>query len=91
MKTEVFDLLDLDAWGNEEEGWEVNRSFKIGYLELTLEQWEEDDYIIDELINKGWLTKESREWVEFDTFYSEYSLTLFDSRNGCPVYELRKQ
>lgn len=43
MKTYTFDILTLDIWGNEHDGYEVNNAFKTGYQIELSEDCTDDD------------------------------------------------
>lgn len=87
MKKETFEIQDLDVWGNEEEGWEVNASYRIGKIELSLGEYENDDYIISQLIEKEFLTEYARKIVEVEG--DGGFLTIINTEQGNrPLYNL---
>lgn len=89
--THTFNLIDLDVWGNEHEGWEVNAAYRTGFsVDLTLKQWEDDHYLLEYVIKTGYLTAKAREFVEIDCDGGSI-LTFIDSRDGKPLYQLEMQ
>jgi hypothetical protein len=84
----IFQVLSLDVWGNEEEGFEVNQSFNTGkFIEMTLNQYEDDHFILTEMISLGLLTNEAYDKVEIDG--DGPTLYISDDRTGKPLYELQ--
>jgi hypothetical protein len=85
----IFQLMDLDVWGNEEEGFEVNDMWAIERFEWTLAEWEDDTFVINELIESGYLTEKARDRVGLDG--NERTLYINDDQTGRPLYEIRYQ
>lgn len=88
MKTGTFEIQDLDVLGNEEEGWEVNATYRIGTMELSLVQWEDDDYLLNELVTLGLLLPKAKELVEIDSI-GEREVTIVRKDNGKPLYTIQ--
>lgn len=84
---DVYRLYTYDVWGNEEDGWEVNDTFRRStqvFLDPTLS----DTKIIKHLIRKGVVNKNTdfskiNILGEEDVLYFEY--------DGKPEFELRKE
>ena len=103
MKTVKYDVLSLDVWGNEQDGFDVNdRScFQRGvefptteekyYSHMTgnsVEYWPSDQQIIDTLIEIGFLNPDVKlSDIDIDGD-PQYSLYLDDSSNGFPICQL---
>lgn len=88
MKTETFEIINLEVWGNEEDGFEVNAAYNTNkFIEMTLSQFESDEWIINAMIEKGFLTEEAVDKVDVEG--DGGFLYISDSRTYKPLYELR--
>jgi hypothetical protein len=87
-KTAIFQLIDLDVLGNEEEGWEVNAAYNLGFtMEMNFFQYEDDEYIIEKLIEAEYLSEIAREMVEIEG--DNGFLEIKNSKTGMPLYQLQ--
>lgn len=94
MKTltaDTFDFITYDAWGNEEDGFDVNDSYKSGEVEIP--DIDNDQGIIDALIGAGLLKSTvTLKDVQFDNNGSdENSILINEASNGKPFCELRRK
>ena len=86
-KKAIFEVIDYDVWGNEEDGFEVNNKFRTGE-KIMLEETMTDNEITKSLIRQGALKQEADGNVDYDGEF-EYTLYLTDSRNSEPIMELQ--
>jgi hypothetical protein len=87
-ETKSFEVLNLDVWGNENEGYEVNQAFNTGkFIEMTLDQYESDEFIIMSLIDMDFLTHEAIDKVNVDG--DGQTLYINDDRTSKPLYQLQ--
>lgn len=84
-----FELINHDVWGNDEEGYQVNDSWKIGEIEINSVDCDNEE-IVEALKEFGFLkdsvTVEDIE-VEGET---EYSLYINEADTLKPLCELRR-
>ena len=80
MKT--YKVLSIDAWGNPDEGYEWNQWFNAG--EIKLASIEDDDMILRELQDQGFITDASRGDIEDD----QYNLVVVDKVTREPIFAI---
>ena len=80
--TSKINVLSLDVWGNEEDGYEVNNQFRTG-IDLLADM--DDAYYYRQL-------REYFEWLPpFEIKWdAENSGQVIDRHNGKPIFELRQ-
>ena len=84
---QTYHLIDLDVWGNEDDGFEVNNMRTTG-CEIELDP-DDDAAILEALIKRGYLAPNATlDMVEIDGADSTL-LTISDASNGCPLWQLR--
>ncbi len=85
---EKWQIADLDVWGNEKEGFEVNNVFRLDvYIELPEDFTKAD--IVKALKLVGYLKKHvQNRQVTMDG--DENFIYLEQTKNGCPVCYLYK-
>jgi hypothetical protein len=84
-----FEVIDHEVWGNDEEGFEVNDSWKIGIIELSEDCTDEE--ILETMKEFGYF-KESVKVTDIEIDGEiEYSLYINQSDNGRPLCELRRE
>lgn len=82
-----WEVRSYDVWGNAEDGWEVNDSFRVGTVSFADNA--SDETIISVLKNAGILSeKASVKNIDIDG--DDDFITLNDSRDGMPLLELAK-
>ena len=52
---ETWVVYDLDVWGNEEDGYEVNDWWAVGELSFTDEEIQDDKVILEKMKKAGYL------------------------------------
>jgi hypothetical protein len=80
MKT--YKVLSIDAWGNPDEGYEWNQWFNAG--EIKLASIEDDDMILRELQDQGFITDASKGDIEDD----QYNLVVVDKVTREPIFAI---
>ena len=80
-------VLSIDAWGNEEGGWDWNNWFKIG--EISKEEFEalknDKDFRLWFKRN-GYTTTANKRQVTIDD--DQYNIVLCDAEDGRPLYAI---
>jgi hypothetical protein len=80
MKT--YKVLSIDAWGNPDEGYEWNQWFNAGQIKLA--SIEDDDMILRELQDQGFITDASKGDIEDD----QYNLVVVDKVTREPIFAI---
>jgi hypothetical protein len=80
MKT--YKVLSIDAWGNPDGGYEWNQWFNAG--EIKLASIEDDDMILRELQDQGFITDASKGDIEDD----QYNLVVVDKVTREPIFAI---
>lgn len=80
-----YRVLDLDVWGNEEDGYEVTDYRAICSIDLDNL---EDANVIEELIKLDILTHKARELVEVRYFGGDYDMEIIQKETGKPLLDL---
>ena len=84
-----FEIVDLDVWGNKDDGFVVNDRFKTGYfLELTERELTDDRLFIARLRSDGWLKKGVHYTSVEILGDSEHGFYINDARTGEWLFEL---
>ena len=87
FKMNEYELYSYDVWGNEEDGYEVNDSYKIGKIEL---EDTEDNSIIEALKQFGFLKDHALTSDFTIDGENEYTLYVNGEKNNYPYCELRR-
>jgi hypothetical protein len=80
MKT--YKVLSIDAWGNPDIGYHWNQWFNAG--EIKLASIEDDDMILRELQDQGFITDASKGDIEDD----QYNLVVVDKVTREPIFAI---
>lgn len=56
----TYEVRTIDVWGNAKEGYEWNDTFRVGKIELTDDQWNDDKEIIRALKKANFLNIKSQ-------------------------------
>jgi hypothetical protein len=87
----LFIVKHLDAWGNEDDGWEVNDCRTEGEIRLDPDR-DDIPMILAKLQDDGHLNSDMtvRELEEaLDVVWDDETyIEITDSKTGCPVYQL---
>jgi len=87
-KTEVnvqtFPVLSIDAWGNQEDGYEWNQWFNVGSIDLDLDA--ENREIIRAMVDAGYLTKAGLDVCDIDD--DGYNIVILDKETREPVFAI---
>lgn len=77
-------VLSIDAWGNQEDGYEWNQWFNVGSIDIDLDAENRD--IIRAMVNAGYLTALALESaaVEDDGF----NIVIIDKETREPVFAI---
>jgi hypothetical protein len=80
-----YRVCGLDVWGNEDDGFEVNDSHDIGFIEI--ENNCSDEQIIKSLVDKGFLNAAALELAEVD-FVGNEAIFINEKDTGRPSLNL---
>jgi hypothetical protein len=84
----TFEILSLDVWGNEQDGFDVNNIFSTG-IKLKLKENCSDKDICKALKTAGYLKKGIRtKSLSIDGDF-DYNLYIDEAKNGRPFCHLR--
>lgn len=86
MATETWILYDLDVWGNEDDGFEVNDWWAVKNLEFTEMEIQDDQAILNRLKEEGCLATSDPKYVEVVADYGFIQINVRDT--GRPLYNL---
>lgn len=89
---EYWEVVTLDVWGNEEDGYEVNDSFKTNEFYLISPD-ATDDEILNVLKNDGWFINRGHSATTLNDLQidsSDYSLYIERVSDGKPLLMLQK-
>jgi hypothetical protein len=85
---ERVERIELDVWGNEEDGFEVNNAMRTGRTVLIPAAANHDNDIIEALIQHGELTERARGRVNLDD--DGYTITIEDNHTGEPLVQFQR-
>lgn len=89
MKTWV--VYDLDVWGNEEDGYEVNDWWAVGELSFTDMEIQDDKVILEKMKKSGYLATSDMRKLEVVADYG--FIEIVERKTGKYLYnlELKKE
>lgn len=89
MKTWV--VYDLDVWGNEEDGYEVNDWWAVGELSFTDMEIQDDKVILEKMKKAGYLKTSDMRKLEVVADYG--FIQIVERKTGKYLYnlELKKE
>ena len=80
--TKTYKVLSIDAWGNQEDGYEWNSWHNAGTIELN--SIEDDDWILREMCLQGFITDDKAADIEDD----QWNLVIVDKATRMPVFAI---
>lgn len=80
----TYKVLSIDAWGNEQDGYDWNAWYNAGTIELN--SLDDDKAILQAMIDQGFLTPESLELGEIDD--DQYNLVIQEKATGRPIFAI---
>lgn len=85
----VYDILNLDVWGNEDDGWSVNAAYYTGRsVELSENEINNNQSIINKLIAAEMLI-DTATTKDIEIEGDETMLYLNNATTGCPIFHLQ--
>lgn len=78
----TYKILSIDAWGNENEGYEWNNWFNVG--EITLPLNPSNDQILNCAKNAGYITQIEGGDIEDD----QYNYVIVDKNSREPIFAI---
>jgi hypothetical protein len=80
----TFPVLSIDAWGNQEDGYEWNQWFNVGTIDLDLDAENRD--IIRAMVDAGYLTALALESADVED--DGYNIVILDKETREPVFAI---
>jgi len=80
MNTKAYKVLSIDAWGNEDEGYDWNRWFDAGTIDLV--SIDDNDLVLNEMHHQGFI----RSVEGFDIEDDQYNLVIVDKATREPLF-----
>lgn len=86
MKTTQFEVITLDVWGNEEEGFEVNDAHSTGeFIEIGDNDMSAD--VVEKLLRADWLSEKGASIATVE-WHDDGFIEIARSDNGKPLFHL---
>lgn len=79
---QTWRVLELDLWGNDEDGYEVNDQHDVGAITLMSEDYQDDQKVLEALVDAGYLEAEQDYSVDGDEY------VLYITLESVPVLTL---
>ena len=88
---ETWVVYDLDVWGNEEDGYEVNDWWAVGELSFTDMEIQDDKVILEKMKKAGYLKTSDMRELEIVADYG--FIEIVERKTGKYLYnlELKKE
>lgn len=88
---ETWVVYDLDVWGNEEDGYEVNDWWAVGELSFTDMEIQDDKVILEKMKKAGYLKTSDMRKLEVVADYG--FIEIMERKTGKYLYnlELKKE
>ena len=84
---EWFPVLEIDAWGGDEEGsWDWNSWAYVGHVQINLDLPSTHNDIIQLMINRGFLREDCADLVEVDD--DGFNLVILDKETKEPCFAI---
>jgi hypothetical protein len=88
IKTEAniqtFPVLSIDAWGNQDDGYDWNQWFNVGTIDIDLDA--ENRELIQAMINAGYLKPASIDLAAVED--DGYNIVIVDKETREPVFAI---
>jgi hypothetical protein len=81
---QTFPVLSIDAWGNQEDGYDWNQWFNVGTIDLDLDDENRD--IIRAMVNAGYLTATDRDICDIED--DGFNIVFCDKETREPVFAI---
>ena len=81
---QTFPVLSVDAWGNQEDGYDWNQWFNVGTIDIDLD--DENREIIRAMVNAGYLTKAGLDVCDIED--DGYNIVILDKETREPVFAI---
>ena len=78
----AYDVLSIDAWGNEEEGYEWNSWYRVGKVEVDINS--PTAIVLKAMHDQGFITSPDLGDIEDDQF----NLVIVDKKTREPVFAI---
>lgn len=82
METKAYKVLSIDAWGNEDDGYDWNQLFNAGTIELH--SIEDDDWVLHEMASQGFIRDAKLCDIEDD----QYNLVIVNKASREPLFAI---
>lgn len=77
-----YNVLSIDAWGNQNDGYEWNNWFNVGSIEIDINSSELS--IMQTMFDAGYITDSNGGYVNDD----QYNLVICDSETHEPLFAI---
>jgi hypothetical protein len=77
-----FKVLSIDAWGNQEDGYEWNQWFDVGTIEIDINAGE--PIILQTMVDAGYITQLEGATIDDD----QYNLVICDKKTNEPLFAI---
>jgi hypothetical protein len=81
---QTFPVLSIDAWGNQDDGYDWNQWFNVGTIDIDLDDENRD--IIRAMVDAGYLTKAGLDVCDVDD--DGYNIVILDKETREPVFAI---
>jgi hypothetical protein len=81
---QTFPVLSIDAWGNQEDGYDWNQWFNVGTIDIDLD--DENREIIRAMVDAGYLTKAGLDVAEVED--DGFNIVIIDKETREPVFAI---
>ena len=77
-----YQVLSIDAWGNQEEGYEWNNWHKVGFIDISTRDTEQD--ILEKMYINGFINNITGADIEDD----QHNWVVVDKKTREPVFAI---
>jgi hypothetical protein len=78
----TYKVLSIDAWGNQEDGYEWNQWFDVGNIEIDINAGE--PIILQAMVDAGYITQTEGAMIDDD----QYNLVICDNKTNEPLFAI---
>jgi len=80
-------ILSIDAWGNKEDGYEINDSFTVGIIDkATFETLKTDKQIATWFMENGYTTSNDMRQIVIED--DQYYVVICEKKSGKPLFAI---
>lgn len=84
-----MNILSIDAWGNQDDGFEWNAWYKVGTISLVeFEALDTDAKRVEYMCDEGYLRDAARRPGCVEVEYDQYNVVFCDGDTGQPLFAI---